>query len=130
MDVTKVRIDHPKFEQILSISDNTYVVVFRVGQYVGPTPEALAAGKRISTILKQITDADLALYREWEGNVVQYAMNSKAINPEITDAVAQEFVDATKAAFPDAVIGHSWANEMHGLVGYSVRVHFKTEDTK
>lgn len=55
-------------------------------------------------------------------------MSSKVDNPEVTDEMAQQFVDAAKAAFPDAIAGQSWVNQTHGLVGYSVRMHRKKEN--
>lgn len=116
----KKRVNHPKFESILERDERHWVVCFKVGRYVEPSPEARAAEQRIRAILNQISSEDLELFRRWHGNVVCYGMNSEIENPETTDAMVAEFIAAAKAAFPNAIITEHWHNASHGVHGYSV----------
>lgn len=128
MDVTKVKVDHPKFHAVLGLDLDSWIVGFKTGYYIDPPPEAVAASKRIAAALKGISDSDLALLREWGGNVVIYSMNSQLHNPVVTEEEEAEFIAAAKAAFPNAVVTGSWKNAMHGVEGFSVRMHRKKEN--
>lgn len=114
-------VNHPKYKYTLDQGDSI-IVVFQVGHYVEPDVETQEAAKRIQAIVNKIDPKDLALIEKWGGRVMTYPITSKINNPEITDAMAQEFITVAKEAYPEKQIATSWENAQHGMRGYSVQM--------
>lgn len=114
-------INHPAYEQTMAV-ENGLIVTFTVGR-IEPVPSYVGdAFDRVRLLVKQVSEVDLDLLRDWEGGFTLTPPQSRIVNPRITDAMRAEFIAAVRLAYPNAVLT-SWENATHGVSGFSVRVN-------
>lgn len=116
------KVDHPNYECTIERSPGQYIVCFKVGEYINPPKEARAAEARIFEIISAIPKDDMNLLREWGGSVIFHTMNSRLVNPEITDEMRLSFREAAEKAYPYPQwrVRDSWDNSTNGRHGFSV----------
>jgi hypothetical protein len=112
--------EHPSFDHFIEMGGQR-IACFKVGGYERPPLEVYDAVRSINEALASIS-GDISLVRQWDGNVVFYEPSSRLVNPEVTDAMCQEFIDATLKANPGWMVVAHWRNAMHGVHGVSVRI--------
>lgn len=111
---------HVKYETTLVVGEEI-IVCFKVGHYEYPGKEVQEAYSRISKAVKELQH-DLHVIREFSGNLVLYSMVSKIVNPEITEAMRQEFRLAAEEMYPDWAPLSDWDSQMGGIAGFSVQM--------
>lgn len=121
---TLKKVDHPAFEYYSDVGEMV-VATFRVGYYEQVPKAVRDAASRVQRALKDHA-GDIALVREWDGNVAFYPPNSRLINPEVPEDTKANFIlAATKAS--GWVLDDSWVNSSHGVTGFSVRLRKPAE---
>ena len=116
--------NHPQFDALHPMPTGDVVAAFKVGHYMKPPAEVLAAAERVRAAIEALAD-DLKTIRPWNGSVAYYAPSAQMVNPVITESMEADFVMATLEANPGWYVVSSWPNSSHGLEGLSVRIRIK-----